>query len=233
MSMVRFPEPELMQDLHQVRAYSEADFSNSEDSLIARLDEYLIMKGKTLGSDSLIVDLGCGPGNITERLSCKWPKARIVGIDGSQAMLAMARSRAEKRKSNGDLILVSYVCCDISLIANGQLNLSKPVDLVVSNSLLHHICDPSLFWKAVSCLTAKHSVHFHRDLRRPSTFEKAIALQKTYLKDAPEVLVKDYLCSLCAAFTIKEVKEQINSERLEQLNVYEVDDRYLEVVGIF
>ena len=94
MSMVRFPEPELMQDLHQVRAYSEADFSNSEDSLIARLDEYLIMKGKTLGSDSLIVDLGCGPGNITERLHAKWPWTDIFGIDGSEPMLAIARRRS-------------------------------------------------------------------------------------------------------------------------------------------
>ncbi len=233
MNFLRVPEPELMQDLSQVIAYAEADFSDSEDSLISGLNEYLVMTGKILGSESLIVDLGCGPGNITERLSRKWPTASIFGIDGSQAMLAIARSREEKGKSKGELINLSYCCWDISLIAQGRLSFGKPVDLVISNSLLHHIYDPSNFWKALSYLTAKETVHFHRDLRRPSTFDKAIALQKTYLRNAPEVLVKDYLASLRAAFTIEEVKEQINNQGLDHLNVYEMDDRYLEVVGTF
>ena len=230
--MDRFPEPELMQDLHQVRAYSEADFSASEDSLIASIDEYLLLKGKIICSESLIVDLGCGPGNITERFSYKWPTAKIIGIDGSQAMLSIARSRAEDARKKGDLTNVNYLCWDMFSIANGKLHLEKPIDLVVSNSLLHHLYDPALFWKVLGYLTDENTVNFHRDLRRPSTFENAIALQKTYLKDAPDVLVKDYLSSLRAAFTIEEVKEQINSQRLDHFEVYEIEDRYLEVVGI-
>ena len=104
---------------------------------------------------------------------------------------------------------------------------------MVSNSLLHHLNDPSVFWKALRCLTSKGTVHFHRDLRRPSTVSKAIALQKTYLPAAPEVLLKDYISSLYAAFTVEEVEDQIKSQGLDQLNVYELEDRYLEVVGIF
>ena len=62
--------------------------------------------------------------------------------------------------------------------------------------------------------------------------EAAIALQKTYLDDAPKILIHDYLASLQAAFTIQEVEAQLNSEGLAHLSVYEVMDRYLEVVGI-
>ncbi len=40
-----------------------------------------------------VVDLGCGPGNSTELLAARYPQARIVGIDASEAMLASARER--------------------------------------------------------------------------------------------------------------------------------------------
>jgi len=39
------------------------------------------------------VDLGCGPGNSTELLVERFPAARVVGIDNSEAMLASARQR--------------------------------------------------------------------------------------------------------------------------------------------
>lgn len=39
------------------------------------------------------VDLGCGPGNSTELLATRFPRAEIVGIDTSDAMLASARER--------------------------------------------------------------------------------------------------------------------------------------------
>ncbi len=38
-----------------------------------------------------VVDLGCGPGNVTAILRQRFPAATIVGVDGSAAMLAKAR----------------------------------------------------------------------------------------------------------------------------------------------
>ncbi|TVU66317.1 trans-aconitate 2-methyltransferase [Paenarthrobacter nitroguajacolicus] len=42
----------------------------------------------------LVVDLGCGPGNLTATLTARWPAARIVGIDSSEEMLQKAERQA-------------------------------------------------------------------------------------------------------------------------------------------
>lgn len=38
-----------------------------------------------------VVDLGCGPGNLTAVLAERWPEARVVGVDSSSAMIERAR----------------------------------------------------------------------------------------------------------------------------------------------
>ena len=38
-----------------------------------------------------IIDLGCGPGNSTALLARRWPKAKLEGLDSSEAMLDQAR----------------------------------------------------------------------------------------------------------------------------------------------
>ncbi|WP_436495399.1 trans-aconitate 2-methyltransferase [Actinokineospora sp. HUAS TT18] len=41
-----------------------------------------------------VVDLGCGPGNLTEALAKRWPDARVVGYDSSPEMVEAAAGRA-------------------------------------------------------------------------------------------------------------------------------------------
>ncbi len=43
-------------------------------------------------SPASVVDLGCGPGNITPLLRQRWPDARILGLDNSDTMLTRARA---------------------------------------------------------------------------------------------------------------------------------------------
>lgn len=38
----------------------------------------------------VVVDLGCGPGNLTVTLAGRWPKARVVGLDSAPEMIDSA-----------------------------------------------------------------------------------------------------------------------------------------------
>ena len=44
-----------------------------------------------------VVDLGCGPGNLTETLSARWPDATIEAFDSSPEMVEAARARVRTR----------------------------------------------------------------------------------------------------------------------------------------
>ena len=43
-------------------------------------------------SPRVVVDLGCGPGELTLGLADRWPDAHIVGVDSSREMLEQARA---------------------------------------------------------------------------------------------------------------------------------------------
>jgi trans-aconitate 2-methyltransferase len=52
--------------------------------------------GRVQSSDPRhVVDLGCGPGNLTATLTERWPDAHVVGIDSSAEMLLKAESLVE------------------------------------------------------------------------------------------------------------------------------------------
>jgi len=227
--MQRVPEPELMDEVYQVKAYAAADFSDGDHALIADLADYLCSANQIPHQGSMIVDIGCGPGNISEGLARYWPDSTVVGIDGSEAMLAVAKDR--QQKASPDLKRLSYRCLNISAMASSSFALASNAHLIVSNSLIHHLHNPDQLWMAIKNLAAPGAVVFHRDLRRPSTSQQAAALQLKHLPHAPAVLIKDYLASLHAAFTVEEIRAQLVFEGLDHLKVVEIEDRYLQVSG--
>ena len=217
--MQRCPEPELMNGVDQVAAYAAADFSAGDDVTIDRIRS--LVAERPLGNSPIVVDLGCGPGNITVLLARLLPEARVIGIDGAERMLELARQRAADQA-----LAIEFLHRDLRQIKGLK------ADLVVSNSLLHQLHDPLLLWRVTSQLANRGCRVLHRDLRRPESMDELNHLQTLHLPDAPEPLLQDFRASLRAAFEPAEVVDQLRITGMKQLSVQLEGDRYLVVSGL-
>ena len=225
--MKREPEPELMQIPSQVRAYADADFSRSDSMVVQSLEKYLKKVGGNLNKRDLIFDIACGPGNIAERIAKNWPFVKVIGIDGSRKML----DEAEKKLANSLIKNLTYELIEINSIATDEIHFPLTADVLVSNSALHHFHDPCRFWGALKKLGKTKCIHIHRDLIRPASIEKAFEIKEKHLLNSPEILKKDFYASLKASFTVDEVTQQLVDAGLSQLEVFQVDKLYFEIIG--
>jgi len=81
-----------------------------------------------------VLDAGCGPGRVTERLLARLPAGRVLGLDRSPAMLREAYRRLTPARAGGRLFLV---CADLG----APLPLRRPVDAVLSTATFHWVRD--------------------------------------------------------------------------------------------
>jgi trans-aconitate 2-methyltransferase len=81
------------------------------------------------------IDLGCGPGNSTEVLSAKLPKARVSGIDSSQDMIEAARKRLPQ---------IEFSVGDIASWRD-----PGPFDVILANAVLHWLPDHAALFPAL------------------------------------------------------------------------------------
>jgi len=214
----RIPEPELMTDLDQVFAYSAADFSESDEGFITSFGA--LFPGFRHGK---VIDLGCGPGNIALRFVARYPEAAVIAVDGSPAMIEEARKLAEAQGISDERVRF-----EISTIPTPTIG--DYYDVVVSNSLLHQLHDPHVLWKTVRECAAPNAIVCIKDLLRPETTEEARELVERYASDAPLVLKEDFFNSLCAAFTLEEIQEQLAENELH-LSAQAVSDRHVLIAG--
>ncbi len=229
--MERIPEPELMEKKEQVISYDEADFSEGEVNFINQINHYLSKKNISLGEKDLIVDLGCGPGNISEKLAIKWPNTEVVGIDGSKEMILRAERNKKIAAKQKELKNLRYVCSDIKDIKSNNFLINKKISLLVSNSLIHHITHLEDFFNTIRGLSSKITVNFHKDLKRPLDEKSALELKAQCSNEYNEILTNDYYASLIASYTFKELKNFTLENDLSSLDVFEDGEKYLIVYG--
>ncbi|MFC4782936.1 trans-aconitate 2-methyltransferase [Nocardioides sp. MAHUQ-72] len=72
-----------------------------------------------------VVDLGCGPGNLTGLLADRWPDAHVTGLDSSPEMIAKARAADDR---------IAFDVADLR-----EWTPDEPVDVLVSNATLQWV----------------------------------------------------------------------------------------------
>jgi trans-aconitate 2-methyltransferase len=74
----------------------------------------------------VVVDLGCGPGQLTATLARRWPRARVQGLDSSPEMVERAQEHAGGR--------LRFAVADLR-----SWRPVEPVDVLVSNATLQWV----------------------------------------------------------------------------------------------
>lgn len=114
---------------------------------------------------STILDAGCGHGELVMRLARKG--MTVIGVDQSPEMLAQA-----KKQISSDCELCNF---ELRLGSAEQLPLDdSSVDGVIAHMLLHHLSEPSMFFKEASrvcrdngrCSVIELTLHENHDLKR-------------------------------------------------------------------
>lgn len=221
MTVDRQPEPELMAEPEQARAYAEADFEEPNSRFLALFQQHF----PDFQGEGYILDLGCGPGDIALRFAQQYPGAVVHGVDGAEAMLALARAAAARQPELQGHVEFIQATLPAPRLPQGRYA------AVISNSLLHHLHEPSGLWRCVREHARPGAPILVMDLVRPNTAEEARALVREYATNEPAVLRKDFFNSLLAAFEPEEIRRQLQDAGLDQLAVETCSDRHVLVHG--
>ncbi|MGB7934558.1 MAG: class I SAM-dependent methyltransferase [Gammaproteobacteria bacterium] len=219
--MQRVTEPELMDEPSQAEAYAAADFAEAHERIVAGFAVYF--PGVEVAGH--VLDLGCGPGDISFRFAVRFPGASVTGVDGSPAMIELARQRQARETGSGDRVRFIE-----ALIPEAPLP-AGPYAAIISNSLLHHLHHPAVLWETITAYASAGTRVYVADLRRPPTTAVARQMVESYAAGEPEVLRRDFYHSLCAAFEPREVEAQLEASGLSELAVAVISDRHLVVHG--
>lgn len=100
-----------------------------------------VLERLPLEGGETVLDAGCGTGRVTALLLERLPRGRVVAVDASAAMLAVARDALPPDR-------VTFVQADLA-----ALTLDEPVDAVLSTATFHWLLDhPALFARLFAVL---------------------------------------------------------------------------------
>jgi ubiquinone/menaquinone biosynthesis C-methylase UbiE len=161
LDLPRVPEPEAMDDSGEVEAYASAAAQEHLDRIDNTFVEHAV---RLLGerAKGAALDLGSGPGRIVLKLAAQLPDWGFVGLDRSPAMVAEARKSLAGQPGLGGR--VAFLLAD----ANRLPFPAASFDLVMSNSVLHHLAAPAGALGEMARVARPGAAILLRDLRRPS-----------------------------------------------------------------
>ncbi|HAO13861.1 MAG TPA: SAM-dependent methyltransferase [Planktothrix sp. UBA8407] len=210
--MERIPEVEVMDTWEAASEYDGMDFSqvNQEFAQLA------IELGPETG---LILDGGTGTARIPILIAQRRSKWQITGIDLSANMLFIGNQNIEQAGLQ-EQIKLEQVDAKQLPYPDDQF------DLVISNSIVHHLSDPLLFFQEIQRVLKPQGGIFLRDLTRPSSETELNSLVEQYAGNCNDHQQKLFRDSLQAAYTLDEIINFIESVGLENIRVYQSSDRH-------
>lgn len=205
----RIPEPEVMDDLEGVEAYSAA----ASQAYLERIDRTFVEHALSLGvAEGHALDIGTGPGVIPIMLAARVPRLRLTGTDLSEPMLQKARKAAGEA---GVADRLDFRVGDAKSLPFSD----RSFDLVLCNSLLHHLPVPLALFNEISRVSKPGGAILLRDLRRPSRLEFPFHAS-WFGRHYSGVMSRLYRDSLRAAYTRAELDDLLRRSKLAGARVF-------------
>ncbi|AFZ47797.1 Methyltransferase type 11 [Cyanobacterium stanieri PCC 7202] len=208
----RILEPEVMDSEEEALEYDSMDFREVNQ-------DFALGASQLASSNSLILDLGTGTARIPILLSDLLPECHIRAIDLAPSMLTIAQKNVDLANKKEQIKL--------ELADSKNLNFAdNSFDLVISNSLVHHIPQPIHLFREIDRVVKPEGKVFIRDLLRPSSRQQIIDLVAQANLDYSPRQKQLFEDSLHAALTIDEVKMMIDELEWHQVEIYQSSPRH-------
>jgi ubiquinone/menaquinone biosynthesis C-methylase UbiE len=198
----RTPEPEVMDSETEALDYDAMDHGEVNAAFCADL---LAVQPKP----ARVLDVGTGTALIAIDLCRRLPGVTVDAIDLASHMLALAE-RNVRAAGLANRVRLARVDAKATSWPSGTF------DTVISNSLVHHVPDPSTLYAELWRLVGRGGVLFVRDLARPEDAAQLERLAERYAPAPDEEISPGgamrarqralFIASLHAAFTVDEVR---------------------------
>lgn len=205
--MNRILEPELMIETDQCQQFSKNHPRSRDNNTV----QWIKQKGQLHGK---VLDIGCGPARLDIMLCNEFPGISVHAIDGSRAMLDIAQNNIAEHDLQSRIHTENLELKNI----HGQF------DAVVSSDTLHHIHDPLIFWKTIQRVSNSTTQVFVVDLLRPDNMDQVSRILKVLATTNDQIYIDDFRNSLCAAFSLEEIRHQLDEVGLEDFEVAVIGD---------
>lgn len=230
MPLSRVLEPEEMAGADEAAEYDAMDFGATDELFVRRAAELVHARGgivdtgcRIVDSGCWIVDIGCGNAKISLAIARLVPESPICAVEMSSEMLAVAvRHRAKAGDAARRVVFVRGDAKNLPFAAGS-------VGLVTSNSLIHHIPDPSRVFREVARIvnSARNQPRILiRDLVRPQSEVDLAAIAEKYAAGWSPLQRRLYVNSLRAALSLEEVREYAAAAGLRGVRVEQITDRH-------
>jgi ubiquinone/menaquinone biosynthesis C-methylase UbiE len=171
------------------------------------------------------LDIGYGPGQIVLRLAHRLPGWRVAGVDRSANMVRQAQAARDEVARGAGNNLASRVVFDVGdgsalPFADGS------VDLVMCNSVLHHLEQPARLFAEIARVIAPGGAILLRDLRRPSRPAYRLHV-RWYGRHYSGLMYKLYCDSVRAAYTPEELAALLRNSPLRDARIFTLGRTHL------
>jgi ubiquinone/menaquinone biosynthesis C-methylase UbiE len=209
----RIPEPEVMDDSAEIEAYSSAAAQAYLDKIDDTFVEHVLrlVRGRERGC---ALDIGSGPGQIVIKLAKRMPFWTFVGAERSPNMVAEANAHLAAAGTE-PAERVEFQVAD----GNRLPFPAASFDLVMCNSVLHHLAEPRNLLGEMARVGKPGSAILLRDLRRPGRFAYPLHV-RWHGRHYSGMMRKLYQDSVRAAYTEPELQELLDSSVLRGAHVF-------------